>query len=105
MVEAEALDELFEPRAAQDLLADGLQPRLQRARHGRRHELLGQLLAVDQYRGRRLIDPRDERGEAQPDGQRRGKGDDGKPLAPAPDGQEPVKPGALSRLVDHVPNL
>ena len=51
-VEAEAVDQGFESRAAQDFLADRVEPSLEGTGHGWLHEGLGDLLAVHEHGGR-----------------------------------------------------
>src|SRR5437667_259058 len=100
-VEAEAADQGFQPRAAQNLLADRVEPSLERAGHGGLHEGLRNLLAVHEHGGRGPVDVRQEGGEADARRQREGEGEDGKPLPPAPDLEQCIQAGSFPCLFRH----
>src|SRR5437016_1210877 len=92
-VKAEAVDQGFEARAAQNFLADRVEPSLEGTGDGSLHEGLGNLLAVYKYGGRGPIDIRQEGDEADGRRHRTGECKNRKPLPPAPDGQHPVQTG------------
>src|SRR2546425_9282452 len=92
-VEAKPVDHCVEPRAAQDLLTDRLDPSLEGTGHGRPHEGLRNLLAVDKHGGRGPIDIRQEGDETRAGRHGKGKREDREPLSSAPGGQPRVEAG------------
>ena len=101
-VEGEAVDQRLKSRATQDLLRDRLKARLQRARDGRLHEALRHLLAVHEHGGSRPVDVRQKGDEARAGRHGHGEHEDRQPLAPAPEGQQPLQTGSLRCLFGHV---
>ncbi len=98
-VEAHPGDQGLEPRAAQDLLADGVQPDLELAGHGGAHERLRDLLPLDHHERGGLVEVRqahDHRGRG---GEGQEEHDDPEPLPAVPEGPDAVEPAPARRAL------
>ena len=100
-VEVEALDEGLEPRAAQNLLADGLQPGVHFPRHRASDEGLRYLLALHEDRRRRAIEARQRRRDGQGAGEGSGEDEERQEFAPLPHRQRQVQGRGSLRRTRH----
>ena len=107
-VEAEPGDQSLEPRAAEDLLADGVQPALELARHRGRHKGLGYLLPLDQDQGRGSVEGGQGEDHAHRRDTRHRKDEHGEPLPSSPGCAQALDRHALLLgliLVRHTPEI